>query len=184
MALLGAGNDQGGPVGRARFGVRGVDRRDVVTIDLDRVPSVCLCASREQVGMPLVHRGTALAQPVEVEDRDQVVDLVVRGGLHGFPDAALRHLGVTHEHPGPAGQPVEPHRQRHAEPDREALAQGATRDVDPRQFGDGRRVTLDRGPELPQREEFLIADRTDRLQHGVQGRRGVPLGHHEPVVRG
>ena len=144
VALLGARHDQRRPFGCARFRVRGVDRRDVMAVDLDRVPTVCLRASGEQVRVPSMHRGAALAEPVEVEDRDQVVDLVEGRSLHRFPDAALRDLGITHEHPGPAGEAVQPHGQRHPESDREALAQRAAGDVDPRHLGDRSRVALDR----------------------------------------
>ena len=69
---------------------------------------------------------------------------------------------------------VEAHRERHAEPDREALTQRTGRDIDPGQLGHRSRVTLDRGAESTQGEQLLVGDCADRLEHRVQGRRRGP----------
>ena len=55
-----------------RLGERGVDRGDVVTVDLDRMPAERTRAGGVRRQVPLEHRRTALAQPVHVDDRDQV----------------------------------------------------------------------------------------------------------------
>jgi hypothetical protein len=55
-----------------------------------------------------VHRLAALAEPVDVDDRDQVVELVVRGVLERLPLGALGNLAVAAERPDAERQPVEP----------------------------------------------------------------------------
>ena len=49
---------------------------------------------------------------------------------------------------------VHPHRERHPEPDREALAERAGRDVDPRHVRQRDRVSLDRRTEPPERHQL------------------------------
>ena len=100
-----------GPATRDRLGVRGVDRRDVVSVDLDRVPAVRSRTPREQITVPLVHRGASLAEPVHVEDRHQVVEPVERRRFHRLPHRALGRLGVAHQHEDPAAAAVEAHRE-------------------------------------------------------------------------
>ena len=106
-----------------------------------------------------------------------------RGRLDGLPDRPLGHLGVAHQHEDAPAGAVESHRERHAEPDREPLAERAGGDVDPRQLGHRRRVTLDRGTEAAQREQLVVGDRADRLERGVERRRRVSLRHDESIVR-
>ena len=182
VALLGPRDDQRGLVGGTGLRVGRIDRGDVVAVDLDRVPAEGLRTLGEQVGTPLVHRGAALAEPVEVEDADEVVHLMEGGGVHGLPDRTLGDLGVTHQHPRAGWQAVEPHRQRHAQAHREALTERAARHIDPGELGHRGGMPLDRRPELAKRHQLLVVDRADRLQHRVQRRGGVTLRHDEAVV--
>jgi hypothetical protein len=144
VTLLGPGDDEGGGLDRRRLRVGGVDRGDIVSVDLDRVPAVGSRSFGEQTGVPPVHRGATLAQPVHVEDRHDVVQLVEGCRFHRLPDGALRRLGVTHQHEDPGAAAVHAHRERHADADRETLSEGPGGDVDPRELGNGRGVSLDR----------------------------------------
>ena len=114
--------------------VGGVDLLDVVAVDLDRVPA----EGAEAVGVggevPAVHRLAALAEPVDVDDRRQVVELVERGVLGRLPHRALGHLAVAADDPDAEREPVEALAgERHADADRQPLAERAGGDVDPRQ---------------------------------------------------
>ena len=54
-----------------------------------------------------MHGLAPLAEPVDVDERDQVVQLRPAGVLDGLPHRALGHLRVTAQHPHAVGQPVE-----------------------------------------------------------------------------
>jgi hypothetical protein len=127
---------------RLRLAVGRVDRLDVVAVDLDRMPAERPEAIRERGQVPAVHRLAPLAEPVDVDDRGQVVELVERSVLGRLPHRPLGHLAVAAEHPDARRQPVELlRRERHADADRQALAERARGDVDPRQHR--RRVPLE-----------------------------------------
>ncbi len=183
LALDRSRDDRGRlPGGRDRFGVRSVDLLDVVPVDLDRVPAERPRPSEVALEVPPAHRLAPLAQPVDVEDRGQVVQLVVRGVLEGLPDRSLGQLAVAAEHPDAVGKPVEVLAgDPHPDADREPLAQRAGGDVHPR---DQRcRVPFEHAAELPVGEQLLVGDRARGAEHRVQERRRVPLREDEPVVR-
>ena len=184
LALLRPGDDHGRPArGPDGLLIRRVDRRHVVAVDLDRVPAERLRAALVGVQVPADHRLARLAEPVDVEDRGQVVEPVERGVLERLPHRPLGHLGVAAQHPDAVGQAVEPLAgEGDADADREALperAGGHVRGRDPR-----RRVALQPRVELAEREELLLADDAGRLEHGVVQRRGVTLGEDQVVVGG
>ena len=182
LALDRLGHDHGRRARRLEgLGVRGVDRLHVVAVDLDRMPAEGLRPLRVRVEIPAVHRLAALAEPVHVDDRDQVVELLVPGMLERLPHRALGHLAVAAQHPDPVREPVEPlARERDAHAVRKALAQRPRGHVDPGQHRS--RVPLEPAPELPEREQLLVRDRAGGLVHRVQERRRVPLGEDEVVV--
>ena len=183
MPLLGPRHDHRRAIGRGRRAVGGVDRRHVVSVDRERVPPVRLRAGDEDVRIPAMHRRAALAEPVQVEHARQVGDVVVRSGLHRLPDRSFGRLGVPDQDPDPGRALVQAHPERHPQPDRRSLAERSGGGLDPRQLGDRGRVSLDRRSEPPQGQQHVIVDRADRLQHGVEQRRGVTLRQHETVVR-
>ena len=92
---------------RDRFRVRAVDLLDRVPVHRDRVPAECLRALDVRVQIPADHRLAALAEAVHVEDRGQVVEVVVRGVLERLPHRALGELAVTAEHPHAERKAVE-----------------------------------------------------------------------------
>ena len=183
-ALAGAGHDDGRLVAAqvARLGQRLVDGGQVVAVD-DEDPG----AERGRAGgvgvqVPAQLGGAALAEPVDVDDRDQVGQLVVRGLVQGLPDRALGHLAVAAQDPDPVGQLVQVLAgQRHAHAVGQPLAQRAGGHVDPGQHRG--RVAFQPGAEPPvPGHQLLVGDHPDRLVDRVQQGRGVPLGEDQMVV--
>ena len=124
--------------------------------------------------------GLALAQPVHVHDRHQIVQLVNARQRGRFPHRALGAFAVAHQHIGAVVQVVEPRAQRHAHADAQALAQRAGRHVHERQAR--RRMAFQVAAELAQLEQVLHREQP-RLRPGrIEQRRGVALGKNEPVV--
>ena len=137
--------------------------------------------SRVAGRVPAEHRLAGLAEPVDVDDRDDVVQALPAGVLEGLPHRALGHLGVAAQAPDAVGQLVEAARgHRDADGDRQALAERARRHVgrrDPR-----RRVALQPRVELAEGEELLVVDRARGLEDRVVQRRRVALGEDQVVV--
>ena len=184
LALLRAGDDHRRLAGRlARLGVGGVDRGVVVAVDRDRVPAERLGPLDVAVEVPADHRLARLPEAVDVDDRGQVVEAGEGGVLERLPHRALGHLGVTAQAPHAVGQAVELlARERNADRDRQALAERAGGHVDPRQHRD--RVALELRPELAERQQVLVRDRSGGLEHRVVERRRVALGEDQVVVIG
>ena len=184
LALDRLGDDRGRTTGgRLRLAVGRVDLLDVVPVDLDRVPAERAEALGVRGEIPAVHRLAALAEPVHVDDRGQVVELVEGGVLGRLPHRSLGHLAVAADHPDPEREPVELLAgERHADADRETLAERAGGDVDP---GEHRcRVALEPRAELPVGEELLLRDDAGGAEEAVDERRRVPFREDEPVVGG
>ncbi len=166
----------------ARLGQRLVDRRDVVAVDDEHARAERRRAGRVGVGVPAQVGRAALAQPVDVDHRDQVGQLVIRRLVQRLPDGALGHLAVAAQHPDAVRQLVEVlPGQRHAHPVGQALPQRPGRHVDPGQHRGG--VPLQPGAEPPVAgHQLLIRHHPDRLVDRVQQRRGVALGEDQVVV--
>ena len=159
LALLGAGDDRRRlALGGLGLGVGGLDLVDVVAVDLDRVPAEGADALGVAGQVPAEHRLAGLAQAVDVDDRDDVVQALPAGVLEGLPHRALGHLGVAAQAPHAVGQLVEMAAgHRDADRDRQALAERARRHVrrrDPR-----RGVALEPGVQLAEGQELLVVDR-------------------------
>ncbi len=182
LALQRAGDDHDRlALERERLGVGAVDGLDVVPVHLQRVAAERTRAVDVAARVPAVHRLAALAEPVHVEDRDQVVESVVGGVLERLPLRSLGDLAVAAEHPHAERESVElPARERHADAVRQALAERAGGDVDPRDAR--RRMALEDAPELPVGHELVVRDRARGLEHRVHERRRVALREDEPVV--
>ena len=133
------------------------------------------------VEIPPDHRLAALPEPVHVEDRREVVELVVRAVLEGLPDRALGRLAVAAQDPDAVRKPVEVlPGERHPDADRQTLSERAGRDVHPRD--ERGRMSFEAAPEPAVRHQLLVRDRARRLVDRVQERRGVALGEDETVV--
>ena len=183
LSLERAGDDDGGLPGRRdRLAERLVDRVDVVPVDLDRVPAERFGARGVDVEVPADHRLAALAEPVHVDDRREVVELVVGGVLEGLPHRALGHLAVAAEHPHAGREMLEMlRRERHPHTDREALAERAGRDVDP--WDARRRMSLEHAAVLAVGEDLVVRDDACSAVDRVQEHRRVALREDQAVVR-
>ena len=157
---------------------------DVVTVDLDRAPPERLRSVAEHVALPSVHRRAPLAEPVEVEDRGQVADLVEGGRLHRLPDRPLGHLGVARAAPRrvPARRPAASRAPSRARPARPCPSEPVATSTHG-SSGTGAGWPWIGEPDPPERQQLVVGDRADRLERRVEGRRSVALRHHEPVVR-
>ena len=70
-----------------------------MTVDHDRVDPERADPRRIGAHVPLELGGSALAEPIHVDDRGQVREPFVAGVVEGLPDRALRGLAVTDEDP-------------------------------------------------------------------------------------
>ena len=100
--LAGASDDARRPAGRMRKALERVDeRRDVVTVDLDDLPT----ERPPAIGQRLqAHRSLgpiALLQPVAVDDDRQAVEPVMGRSHRRLPVAALLQLAVSGQHERP-----------------------------------------------------------------------------------
>ena len=162
---------------------RGVDRVEVMAVERDRVPPESLRAGDVRVEVPAHHRLATLPEPVDVDDRREVVEPEMRGVLERLPHRALGHLAVAAQHPHTARQALEVLRgERHPDADRETLTERARCDVDP---GDGRcRMALEHASECPVLEDVFVGDGARGAEDGVEQNRCVAFREDEPVVRG
>jgi len=158
----------GAAVAVRRRAIGPVDLAQVVAVDLDRVPPERPQPLGVGAGVPPEHRLAALAEPVDVDDRDQVVEPGVARAREPLPHRALGELAVAGEDPHASGQPVEPQAQREADADRQAEPERARCHVDPRQPRGG--VTLEPAAEAPVRRELHLADGAGGTVHRVQQR--------------
>ncbi len=159
-----------------------VDLLDVVAVDRDCVPAERAGTRDVDVEIPADHRLATLSQPVDVEDRGQVVELVVGRMLECLPHRALCHLAVAAENPGVGGDAIEAlGGEGRPDSDRKTLTERAGGDVDPGE--DGRGVPFEPASELAVREKLLVRDHAGGEVDRVEQRRRVALGEDQPVVR-
>ncbi len=186
LALEGAGEDRGRlALGGLGLAVCPVDRVDVVAVHLDGVPAEGLEAAGVGVEVVAVPGRAALAEPVDVDDHGEVVQVLVPGVLGGLPDGALGHLAVAAQHPDAvarygraACRPARCRRRREVParanrwPSRPTAAAGASDALPAGCRACGRSSSS------------VVVDRARRLVRGVQQGRGVALGEDEAVVAG
>ena len=153
-----------------------------MAVDRDRVPAERLGAPHVAVEVPADHRLARLAEPVDVDDRRQVVEAVEGGVLERLPDRALGHLGVAAQAPDAVGQAVEPA----CPPARRRRAIGRPWPSEPvaTSVGGIRGVgwPSSRESSLRNVEQLGVVDDARRLEHRVVQRRGVALGEDQVVV--
>ena len=131
VALFGLGDDPDRLVGHGqRFGVGAVNSVQIVAVDLNRV-------SAERGGTGGINRAVpaevglaALPQAVHVQNRHQIIKLVVAGFVHRLPDRAFRHFAVAEHDPDFKRQLAEVLAvQSHADAVRQSLPERAGRDI-------------------------------------------------------
>jgi hypothetical protein len=89
-------NDKGGLLARLeRFGVRPVDLIQIMPVDRDDMAAECACTCGIRFGIPAQLGLAALAKTVHIQDRDQVVELVVARLVKPLPDRALCQFAVA-----------------------------------------------------------------------------------------
>ena len=183
-ALEGAGQDDGRPFAAevARLGHGLVDRRDVVAVDLEHPGAERLGPAAVGLQVPAEVGGPALAEPVDIDEGDQVGQLVVRGLVEGLPHRPLGHLAVTAQHPDPVRQLVQVLAgQRDADAVGQALPEGSGRHVHPGQDRGG--VTFQpRSEAAVAGHQLLVGDHADRLVDRVEQGRRMSLGEDEVIV--
>src|SRR5207247_1025670 len=135
------------------------------------------------VGLEVVaeHRRPRLAERVHVDDRHEVLDLLVARHLRGLPHRALRHLAVAEQDEDPRVGAEHARAERQANADAEPLAERAGGDVDERQPRRG--VALEIAVDLAQLHEILAVERAGRRPRRVEQRRRVAFAQHEAVAR-
>ena len=170
--------------GLAGRGQRVVDGGQVVAVDDQRAGSERPGTAGPRIQVPAEVGRTALAEPVDVDDDDQVGELVVRGLVQRFPDRAFGQLAVAAQHPDPVRQPVQALAgQRDSDTVGQPLTERAGGDVHPGQHRSG--MTLQALPEAAVAgHELLLGDDASGLEHRVEQRRGVALGEDHVVVGG
>jgi hypothetical protein len=139
-ALLGPGQDDQRLVrGQAAgLGQRLVDSGHVMAVDGEHPRAERLHPAGVRVQVPGQLGRAALAEPVDVDQRDQVAQLVVRRLVQGLPDRALGQLTVAAQHPHPVVRPVQVlARQGDADRVGQALAERAGGHVHPGQHRGG-----------------------------------------------
>ena len=170
------------PITLERLRERGVDRGDVVSVDCDRTAAERACPLQVMVDPPPVHRLSALAEPVDIDDHDEVVESVVGCVLECLPDRALRHLAVSAQDPDAIGrffQSLAGERDTDANGKAEAERTGC--DVDPGE--QRRRMPLQPAAERTEAEQLLFRDRPRCQVQRVQQGRSVALGEDHVVVQ-
>jgi len=76
-----------------------VDLGDVMPVDDDGSTAERLGAPPVGAHVPFQFGGAALAEPVHVDDRGEVAELVVGGLVQRLPHRPLGHLAVAAQHP-------------------------------------------------------------------------------------
>src|SRR3954454_18179659 len=112
------------PITLDRLRERGVNGGDVVSVGCDRTAAERAGPLEVTVDLPPVHRLSALAEAVDIDDHDEVVESVVGRMLERFPDRTLGHLAVSAQDPDAIGRLFQALAgKRYTDDDRKAEAQ-------------------------------------------------------------
>ena len=134
-------------------GLGAIERREhrghVMSVNHLRIETFRLEFQPVAFHVVLVHRRLALAQPVDVSDHGQIIEVVVRGERGRFPDLPFRQFAVAGKHVNARRALIHPRANREARAYRKSLAQRPCRGVhamNPRRW-----VALELAGKLPQR---------------------------------
>jgi hypothetical protein len=120
-----------------------------------------------------------LLDAVPVDDRHQVVELVVGRGHRRLPDRAFLAFAVAHHHERAVGGAVVPAGQGHSVADRQAVPEGAGGELD---AGDAlERVPGKAAPHLLVGLELLDREEAALGERRIEGRARVPLAEDQIV---
>src|SRR5262249_18439426 len=140
----------------------------VMAIDYFRSPT-------ERVESFLIHfqlvaecGGLALAQPIDIDDGDQIVQLINARQGSGFPDAAFRALAVTQQDVSAKIQAVEARTESHADSNTQSLPQGTRRHID--EWEPRRWMTFEIIPPFAQLVQFADRNHTVFRPRGIEQR--------------
>src|SRR5205823_2630385 len=150
------------------------DRPDVMTIDLVDVPAEDTPALRHRGQVQHLLRVAERLLAVQIDDRDEVGEAVVRGKHHRLPERALIALRVADEDEAPAPRALQARRERRSRRQREPLSQGARREIDTLQAM--LRVDAQQRSVATEGIERLPGDPAPEVQGGVESEGGVSLG--------
>ena len=154
----------------------------VVPVDRQRLPAEGGEAGAVRLGIVAVHRALALAETVDVDDGDQVVELLVRRQRRRLPHRAFGGLAVAEQHVDSRRVALALERQRRADAHRESLAErsgGRDRAGEP-----GRGMALEIAVDAAQSQQALHRNRSRLRPRGIEQRGRVSLREHEAVVVG
>ena len=183
FALDGPGDHDGRLAGGlAGLAQRLVDLLHVVAVDDDGSAAKGLDPITVDIGFPFVFGWAALAKPVDVEDGGEIRELVIARLVEALPDRPFSQLAIAGQRPDVIRQLIElATGERHADPDRQPLAERPGRHVNPGQHRCG--VTLKPRTEFAEGEQLVITDNANRLEDSVEQGRGMALGKDQMVIR-
>ena len=165
-------------------GLGAIQRREhrghVMSVDHLRIETLRLEFQPVAFHVVLVHRRLALAEPVDVSDHRQIIEVVMRGERGRFPDLPFRQFAVAGQHVDPRRALIHPRADREARAYRKSLAQRAGRGI--HAMNPGRRVALQLAGELPQRHHPRNRKHARLRQRGVEHWRRVAFRKHETIV--
>ncbi len=154
---------------------------NIVSINDQRLPAECFPASLVDFQLVLQHRWLALTQPVDVNDRAEIIEAVERGPLRSLPYRAFSRFTIAHQNKNALVGILELFRiEGHANSHRQTLPQRTGSYVHKGQSGSG--MALQIRVDLTQSQQFLSREGTCLRPSGIEDRCGVPLREHEDVT--
>jgi hypothetical protein len=145
----------------------------IVAVDAQHLPAKggVFCGQRLHLHY-ILHPAVNL-QPIDVNDGDDIVELVVAGLHRRLPNLPLLLLAVAHQAEDLVRFLVEPRGQRHAHGDAQALAQRTGGDLDSGQL-QPMRMPLKARVQLAQRHHIVDLAEAGEAQADIERRRLVP----------
>ena len=179
-AFHGLGQDDQRLRAQAHRGQHFGDFLKVMAVNFLRAPAEGLEAPLVGAKVAAQRRGLALAEPVDIHNRNEVVQVVDARQRCRFPHRAFGAFAVAEQDIGPVVQIVHLRAQRHADPHGQSLAQRAGRHVHKRQAR--RRMAFEVAAELAELEQIFHGKQPGLRPGRIQQGRRVAFGENEPVV--
>ena len=151
-----------------------------MAVDDDRVPLERFPSRGDFVHVVAELRVLTLAERVDVDDRAQIIELVIHRDVGRFPHRSFGHFTVAKQHVGSVLGTDPTRVERSADRRADALAERASRDIDERQSR--RRVAFEIRIDPAELQQLFARKQTGFGPRGVQNRRGVSFRQHESIV--